>query len=466
MGMLFSAIFTVGKLPVLTLLISVLNFSIFTLLVRRFYLKSTFDSVLVGLLFFLNPLHIYLSLGFMTDNYFLFFLLLTFYFAENFIRNGNTKNFILYNVALFLGFWVKQVNIISGLCFVVMLLLKKKYIWALKEAGVVGLILGYYFFIFDQTKQMTGNQAFKFSNLLSFVPTYVLVYSALMYAAIYAIPIIVVLIQDAINGSKSFSWKKALIFMILAVGLYFGLAYVFSANKLAPPQFPYFKNTVSKSGFYVGPSLGSKYKLVDDVQLYSAWDFVGKIVLSIYVAYALFKRKGFVNYYTLFAAAYLGFMDIMLIVYDRYFSVLTPVVLLILVSMLASKNFTKLARGVIVVFLCLVFFYDYNLSLDFVLLNRYLWHDANLLVTQYHIKGHDVAAGHAWNSSHPKLGGDEKFVFQFKTVSLNKDISCCYKLRSSHTLSFPLSIWVDPEVNLYERTIKHKDYLKTLDTTD
>jgi len=78
LGLAFAALFGISSLPILTLIFSVLNFSIFTHLLNRFYTHKLSTAVLLGLILFFNPLHIYSSLGFMTDNYLLFFMLLTF----------------------------------------------------------------------------------------------------------------------------------------------------------------------------------------------------------------------------------------------------------------------------------------------------------------------------------------------------------------------------------------------------
>src|SRR3989344_1094087 len=78
-GLFFAKIFGLQGLPILTLFISVANFYILTLMCNKMFQLRLVHSILIGLILFFNPLHFYSILGFMTENYLLFFALLGLY---------------------------------------------------------------------------------------------------------------------------------------------------------------------------------------------------------------------------------------------------------------------------------------------------------------------------------------------------------------------------------------------------
>jgi hypothetical protein len=80
-----------------------------------------------------SPLFIYATLGFMSDMYFLLFLLLSVLFIEEFLTKYDYKNFIFLNLAIIIGFFVRQLSIVSGVALIIVLLVKKKYKWALVQ---------------------------------------------------------------------------------------------------------------------------------------------------------------------------------------------------------------------------------------------------------------------------------------------------------------------------------------------
>jgi len=104
LGTLFAWIFGLESLPVLTLIISVLCFSVFYVILLRHFNLGQFESVLVSLIMFFNPLFIYSVWGFMTENYSLFFMLLAILFYLETVKTGGRKNILLYILFIFLAF--------------------------------------------------------------------------------------------------------------------------------------------------------------------------------------------------------------------------------------------------------------------------------------------------------------------------------------------------------------------------
>src|SRR3989344_1029595 len=144
-GLVFSLLFGVQKLPVLTYFVSLLNFFIFVKILNRFYKLDCYTSVILSLIIFFNPLHFYLSLGFMIENYLLFFVLLSLYFYLQFDKSLDWKQLILSNLFLAGSFYVKQFGIAVGVVYLIDLLTKRRLKVALIQFIVsLALILSYY----------------------------------------------------------------------------------------------------------------------------------------------------------------------------------------------------------------------------------------------------------------------------------------------------------------------------------
>src|SRR3989344_1075884 len=80
MGMLFSKLFGLGRLPILTLIVSVVNLFILGVILLKFFKKKLFDTLLLSFLYFFNPVQVYSMWGFMTDNYFMLCFFTAMYF--------------------------------------------------------------------------------------------------------------------------------------------------------------------------------------------------------------------------------------------------------------------------------------------------------------------------------------------------------------------------------------------------
>src|SRR3989344_8109433 len=77
MGALWAYFFTLQTLPILTLIITVLNFFIFTTILAKFFKQSWLTATIIGSIYLFNPLNVYTAIGYMTTQYFMFFLLLS-----------------------------------------------------------------------------------------------------------------------------------------------------------------------------------------------------------------------------------------------------------------------------------------------------------------------------------------------------------------------------------------------------
>jgi len=120
------------------------------ILVFKIFKLRIIHSILIALLLFFNPLHFYSVLGFMTENYLLFFALLGLYFYY--------KKSFLSSIAWGLGFFAKQSIIAIPIGFGLNAILKKDYKTTIIFFIVFGAILAYYFFLFPHTIEMTGQK--------------------------------------------------------------------------------------------------------------------------------------------------------------------------------------------------------------------------------------------------------------------------------------------------------------------
>src|SRR3989339_578305 len=125
-GVVYARFFGLQSLSVLTLIISVLCFYVFFVILRKHFNLGRFGSVLVSLLMFFNPLFIYSVWGFMTENYFLFFMLLSILFYLETVKTGGRKNTLLYVLFIFLALNIRQVALVLPLSALVYALFKRE----------------------------------------------------------------------------------------------------------------------------------------------------------------------------------------------------------------------------------------------------------------------------------------------------------------------------------------------------
>lgn len=447
MGMLFAKVFGVEKLPILTLVISVLNFAIFTKLVNDFYLKKFHEALLIGLLFFLSPFQLYSTFGFMTDNYYIFFFLISVWFTEKFLRTENGKSekiyFTLLNLGMVAGFFVRQLSIITTLALVFYLLLKKRFRWAVLQAGIVTFLLVYYFGFYSKTANMVANHNFAFVNLTDIPMTYSFIITCLLYVAAFTAPLAVLLFSE-----KRSLLANGLITLATIAGV------LIISNTILPqvdvnPHLFYFKNTVEQNGFFYGNTLGNKYELQNQDEIYFYWELIAKVALALMLVMLFINRKKLLNYYVIYTVLYLGLMSVMLSMYDRYLLVLIPVTILAVLSV--KNDFRFLPKLALIVFLVWLAVIGYNFSMEFISLNNTLWNGSNDLVQSHGVKPQNISAGYAWRRTFLNQSNRFKYMFYFEPKEASDELDCCFKLYGTYNINFPYSMFKDSRVYLYKR---------------
>ncbi len=451
LGLGFAKLFGLQHLPVLTLIFSVLNFGIFTLILNKFYVKKTLDAILIGLIFFLSPLHIYATLGFMTDNYFLFFALVAIYLMEEFLHTKKQIYLIPFFVVILLGFFVRQLEIAVPVTLVAYLFITKEFKQALKVGIPTAILLIYYFFFYGKTEAMAQNQNFVISNLLDFQYTFDTIYVSLFYAVCFILPITIFL--PFYNREKLKRPVYIVLFIAAVIGVYFAITFFYKPTRFYMPEMFYLKNTVTKTGFFTSESLGKHATIIGDNTLYFYWRLITNITLAITIVCLLLTKKKLLNYYTVFGVLYIGLMCVMQDLYDRYFLILIPVIILAIINASSQFKLNWWIRTVFIVFIATMTFYLYNISMDFLLTNNSVWQKSNDLVVTTNVKPTLIGAGSGWQRTYFNPTARYKYVFMFKSLPETPSMQITFQPYDSYNIWYPFDFYSSHNIYVYKRRL-------------
>lgn len=441
LGMTFAFLFGVKHLPVLTLAVAVSNFFIFVILANKVS-KSFSMSVLLGLLLFANPLYVYSIWGFMTEHYFLFFTTIALYFIyKSILPEGSKKDFILANLFIIVSFFVRQLAFVTSLSFGIYLLLKKQWKSGFIQLGLFAILFLFYYFIFPKTAEMF-EKPLEFKNLLEFSYTYSLIYAILLYICAFCFPLILFSIKPS---------KNKIYFMFLLVLMlvgYFLLNKYFDPHKLAWGEFYYLDNVLERKGFFPRGIDGTKYFFRGIYDLYRHWDTLAKIFASFILTYLILKSRKLLNIFFVFTAVYICVMVLTQKVYDRYLLVLVELSILFFISI--SNNVPLLKKCLLVPFIAFLAFYSYQFSMDFILLNSYVWSKGNEISELNKITKNDIMGTNSWKLLNPNPKHDYKYIFTFDSYLTKPELKCCWTLVENKKIDFPLSFFIEPRIYLYK----------------
>lgn len=440
LGTLFAWIFGLESLPVLTLIISVLCFFVLYVILLRHFNLGQFESALVSLLMFFNPLFIYSVWGFMTENYFLFFMLLSLLFYLETVKTGGRKNTLLHILFIFFALNIRQVALVLPLSGLIYSMFRRDKKHTLLNLGVlVGLGL-YYVLIFPATAEMT-EKSLQFHHLKDTPYVYSLIYGSFVLMAALLLPLLAPLFKE----KNKFKWA---LFLGLAVVAFILLNRYFQPTKVSWGEFPYFENTLERKGFYPRGVLGTKYYFKYMFDLYRYWDSVAKIVLSAFVAYALLMFKKINGLWGVFVVIYMGVMAVTETYYDRYLVILIPVLIFLI---LGINGFKLIHRILVIPFLTFLIFYNYQLSMDFILVNTYIWNKSEELVVTYDKEPRRIQGTNAWKLKYLNERRNYVFDFTYDSPEINKTYRDLYVTEEVKKIEFPGSLWVRPYIYLYQK---------------
>lgn len=445
-GTIFAKVFGITNLPILTLLISIGCFAI-TALILNNILKSQLKSILLALLLYLSPIFIFTTWGFMTDNYFLFFLLVSVYFInkENDTRIQKHKliYFFLANLFIIISYFARQLGIIISASYAISLLLKKSYKKAFVQFLISGILVLYHFKFFPKTPAMWENN-FGYENLGHMRLVFSFVFIIAIYASMFLMPIIVGYIKSINKNDK----KYFIVGFVILLTIF--LLYFKPATKYRE-DFPYLIYTVSKNGFFLENVHGHKQEFILKNQINISWLIIGKILAVGFIIKLIidfFKQKNILNFYSIFISMYLTVMIISPLVYDRYLIPILPIIIFFLSTKIKfSKNLLRL----FLIFILFLGFYSYNYSLDYILTNKYIWNKSEDLVHSQEATTGSIFSTDGWHYLYKQ---DSVFTHEFSysnKISRNEYNS---KIIDEKIIKFPLSIWGPIPIYLHKLELK------------
>lgn len=393
---LFSYFFGAQNLPILTLLVSTFCVFIFLLILKTNRI-SGFVYYLTALSFALFPIFSYSALGFMTENYFLLYILFSLLFFNLFLVKDKNYLITLAFVFAFLSFFVKQNGVVLFFIYFVFLIYYKKY-----KQGVISITLFigtvlFYFLVFPKTFEMTES---KFA-ILTFLPLNIayVAYNTLGYFLVFSIGFFSFFSFTKFKISR----KKALViaFTVIIILTQF---YFYSKFKL----FPYFGNTYSYLGFLYGSIEGPKpaFRLIPT--LFILYTYLAPFLSMLFLSYLYLNKKLFKDKVALFY--FLSFLIFSLFnqtiakFYDRY--LLIPFILFLLFLANSFKNYKVKTINLLLItpFLLANLYLILIFSFEFVVTNNYAWTKANSIVKNNKIEQSKVFANGAFNEKFSNKG--------------------------------------------------------------
>ncbi len=455
-GALFSTIFSSKMLPVLTLIFSVLNFYLLSLILKRNYLKSTLLSALISLLFFVNPLHGYSIWGFMTENYFLFFVLLG---VHTFLESERKDlSQLKANLIFLLSFFVRQLGMVFYPASTLYFLVKTKYKKALTQFLWFLSVYFFYQYIFPKTYIMKI-KTLEFNHLINFDYSFAVIYGSLLYAVAIAFPLVLYLILKFIYKNRS-KYVKLTTFFLVALIIFVSFNNFFQPEKVSRGEFPYFENTFQRTGFYPSDLHGTKYQFMGIFDFYYYLDLFSKFLLAGFFSVLVFNFKYLFRKRTVF---FLFFICVYLMVevlayefLDRYLTPFILIFFLFIVSLLEHlESNKKVLLSLLVPYLLVFTFLFYSFTMDFILTESYVWKKSNELVAKG-VSANRILSTSAWNEKNERLR-DVKYLFSYDTFEVNSELRQNYELYDSYIPNYPLNIHISPGLYLYE--------IKDIDTT-
>ncbi len=447
-GFLFSLIFGWKRLPILTLVISVLNFYVFAKILLDHLHLEKLKSILVSLILFYTPLHIYSSLGFMTENYTMLFMLLSLYFLLKYEKSRSLKDFAFFNISGIFSFFTKQNGIIINFSYIPYLILKRRFKEAFLQSIIVGSLFLYYFFLFPQTEEMQS-KGFIYENFSDIGYAYSLIYGILLVTVSFVIPFVFNFIFTTIIQNKNKA-KKIIFILSVSIIIYFLLNRFFTPGKISWEEYPYFENTFERTGFFPRSILGTKYYFKWNYDIYRYWDIGSKILLAFCIPCLILARKKIINIYSVSIVGYLILMVFTKAFYDRYIFPLIPLTILFFLDIsVYEKKWQHLYSSAVAVFLIFTFFLSYQMSNDFVLVNNYVWSRSETLVKEG-VLPKEIRSTMAWQKLHG-LNSEANFFFSYSSPETEPKYLDKYELFEEKEFSFKGSVFVEPRIYLYRK---------------
>jgi hypothetical protein len=453
LGTIFYYITGSEKFPILTLIFSVLNFFIFAKIANDFYLSNKYKSILFGMLMFLNPFHVYSIFGFMAENFYLFFMLLSVYFFDLYRHRNRTSALVLSNLISIAGLFIKQVSIVTQMAFMVYLIVSRNVKGAIIQTGFTVASVVYYYFLFPRTGEM-HTKDITAANLVRGDFVFSLTWANLIYLVIFLLPLIPLLIaHTGLLGRQSWKSKALLIgtLAVLALGTYFFYTEFFRPAAIGSAEFPFIKNTFTRFGFFTSNLHGTAYQFIGKHDLYSIWPdlaFAGVLFLAGIVA---IYNKRLHTPYVYFMAGYLLLMVMITEMFDRYLLPIYPMFILLYLNLVKEQKLLQtLTIFGWVMFLGML---NYQYAMDFVLTNNYIWSKSREIMKKENLPGEEMSVNRAWKRIYPSQY-PRTYYFSYDSPKVNEEFRDSYQLVDVKRIEYPLNMHVNPNIYLYKNLQK------------
>jgi hypothetical protein len=444
LGTVFASIFGISRLPYLTIFIGFANL---ILVYKIIYLlsKSYSVSTTISLLIFLFPLNQIALIGFMTESYFIFFVLLSLFHGIKFDQQQSGKNQFLAILFYTFSFFVRQVGLVLPLGFTIYYLINKNYKVALVHALVFIITFVFYELLFPKTPEMAS----KGLSLIKGEEGFQYYYSVLMGLLVYLMAFSIPLIIGTFTQLRNFTLIRGLLFALVAVGLFYINSLIFNGDTLPWGEFPYFDNTFERTGFVPREFHGTKYHFKGMFDLYHYWGLMAQLLVSTFLAYLItFKNKKelFTNKYLIIGIAYTIVLFFSYYLWDRYLILLH---LLFVLGILKLNKFNpKVLTLIATPFVCFLFLFNHLLLKDFVGLRNFTWKKTNEL-TNSGVDPRLIKANTAWNKKSESYG-KTIYMFSYDSQQVNSDYREKYELLETYTPTYLGNIFVEPRLYLYK----------------
>lgn len=439
LGMLFYFLTGSMRFPLLTLLFSVLNFYIFGQILKRHFGVSAISVLTLALLFFLNPFHIYSIWGFMAENFYLFFTLLSLLFFFEFEQRSSVKKLVIANVFCILGFFIKQVSLVTALSYIAYLGFGRKWKYLLIQVGITAALILYYYFLFPRTQEMHVKDI-TLEKITDFRFSFSLTWANLVYTVAFTLPLYFIALKRELTIKKILLLSVSIILSGIAVATFF------NANSIGIGEFPYIQNTFTRAGFYSLNLHGQPYQHKFVYDMFTYWQLGGVLLaytlmglLSIHIR----KLNTPVFYF------YFGYLALMLLIvemFDRYLLPVFPIFILLLLKII--KDYKRTDNLLVLPFVLFLGFINYQYSMDFVISNHLMFTKAQAISVQERVSFNQILVNSAWR----KVYSGQAKVFRFSYDGPNSEelLTKGYRLVETLKVDYPFNTHLKPFIYIYK----------------
>jgi len=443
MASFWSILFGIKAIPFLTLLISVANFYIFAKIIDLKFKFSKIMTIFVSGILFTNFLHSYSMIGFMTENYLIFFLLLSIYYFEKYEITSDKKFIHLSNLFSILTFFVKQTGIIFLTATACYYLIKKEYKKLKIQLIYLFSVVTVYLILFPKTSEM-DKKGFNFDNLSEPFYIYSLIVGILLYLSFFTLPLIFISIKKFIFLNHK-SLKILFLFLVSTILIFFLSYKFFKPEFLAWQEFPYFQNVIERTGFLPRTLNGTKYQFKYNFVYWKYSDLISKIALSVSLVFILFNFRKIMNVYLI---SIFGFLTLMVFVspfFDRYILYALPLVVILFCYFIKDSIFSKIT---VVLFVLYQSYFSYFWSLDYIYSHNYVW-NKSIEISKYH-DPYDMLSSGAWTNTYGRNRVNPKYIFTYDSPTKNPDLLQSYNVIDVRKIDFYGNLFINPEIYLYQ----------------